>query len=151
MTDADTALTIVRRIDAPREIVWSAWTSPERLTRWWWPERFHTDYTVDPRVGGDYRFRTGEVPGMGVLNLTGRFEAVQPPELLRYTWRWEPSDEHQSRVSVEFLDRAGHTELRIRHAGFSTSEERENHVTGWNDCLDRLESYSRRLGPTTPS
>jgi uncharacterized protein YndB with AHSA1/START domain len=151
ITDADTALTIVRTIDAPREMVWSAWTSPERLTCWWWPQRFRTEYAVDLRVDGVYRFRTSEVPGIGVLNLTGRFEAVQPPQLLKYTWCWESSVERESRVSVEFLDRSGHTELRIHHVGLSTPEERENHVTGWNDCLDRLETYSRGVGPTTLS
>jgi uncharacterized protein YndB with AHSA1/START domain len=151
MTDTDTALTIVRTIHAPRETVWSAWTSPERLTRWWWPQRFHTEYAVDLRVDGVYRFRTSEVPGIGVLNLTGRFEAVQPPALLTYTWRWESSDEHESRVAVDFLDRVGRTELRVHHEGLSTSEERENHVTGWNDCLDRLEVYAREIGPISPS
>ncbi|HEY8685375.1 MAG TPA: SRPBCC domain-containing protein [Chloroflexota bacterium] len=151
MTDADTDLTVVRSFDAPREAVWSAWTSPEQLTRWWWPERFQTTYEVDLRVGGAYRFRTIEVPGIGVLNLTGRFETVQPSELLVYTWHWDSGDERESRVTVEFLDREKHTELRVHHVGFSTPEERDNHVTGWNDCLDRLEAFSGVFEPTTRS
>jgi len=145
MTDVDTALTVVRAIAAPREAVWHAWTDPEELARWWWPERFHTTYEVDLHPGGTYRFRTIDVPGMGVLDLIGHFETVQPPELLIYTWHWEGDDELDSRVTVEFLDHAGHTELQIRHEGLPTLEERANHVTGWNDCLDRLEEYKGPL------
>jgi uncharacterized protein YndB with AHSA1/START domain len=78
MTDGDTTLTVVRSIDAPRDGVWRAWTSPDELARWWWPERFHTTYEVDLQPGGAYRFRTIDVPGMGVLAVTGQFETVQP-------------------------------------------------------------------------
>jgi uncharacterized protein YndB with AHSA1/START domain len=89
MTNVDIALTIVRSVDAPREIVWSAWTGPEELAGWWWPERFHTTYQVDLREGGAYRFRTIDVAGMGVLAVTGQFETFEPPEFLVYTWRWK--------------------------------------------------------------
>ncbi len=142
MTNVDIALTIVRSVDAPREIVWSAWTGPEELAGWWWPERFHTTYQVDLREGGAYRFRTIDVAGMGVLAVTGQFETFEPPEFLVYTWRWEGSDDLESRVTVEFRDLAGRTELHIRHEGLPTAEERVNHAKGWNDCLDRLEGYS---------
>lgn len=152
MSDEATDLTIVRSIGAPREAVWSAWTTPRELACWWWPERFQTKYELDLRVDGMYRFRTSEVPGMGILDLTGRFESVQRPELLAYTWHWESSDEAESRVTVEFLDQGGRTELRIHHAGFSTPEERDNHVIGWNDCLDRLERYSgAEVNPPAPA
>lgn len=151
MTDGTPDFTIVRAIDAPRLAVWTAWTTPQGLARWWWPARFQTTYQVDLRVGGAYRFRTIEVPGMGVLDLTGRFESVQPPEFLAYTWRWDSSDEAESQVTVEFLDGGSRTELHIHHAGFSTAEERDNHVIGWNDCLDRLAASSDALEPPTPA
>lgn len=140
MTDGDSTLTIVRFLDGSREAVWDAWTNPEELAHWWWPEHFGTTYEVDLRVGGAYRFRTTDYPGMGIIAVTGQFERIQPPELLVYTWRWEGGDDPESRVTVEFLERAGRTELRLHHAGLSTPEERGNHDKGWNDCLDRLEA-----------
>jgi uncharacterized protein YndB with AHSA1/START domain len=146
MPDVDTTLTVVRVIPATREMVWNAWTTPQELARWWWPERFQTTYTVDLHPGRNYSFRTTDVPGMGVLALSGQFETVRPPEFLIYTWHWEGNDELDSRVSVEFLARADATEIHIRHEGLPTPEERENHITGWNDCLDRLEAYSRSEG-----
>src|SRR5947209_13612830 len=115
MNDTDTALTIVRTIPTTREIIWSAWTTPQELARWWWPERFQTTYLVDLHPGGRYRFRTAEVPGVGVLDLSGQFEAVQPPGSLTYTWHWEGNVELDSRITVEFLESAGSTELHIRH------------------------------------
>lgn len=143
IADAVSALTVVRSIDTPRERVWRAWTSPEELARWWWPERFNTTYEVDLQEGGAYHFYTVDVPGMGVLALAGRFVTVKPLEGLVYTWRWEGGDDFESRVTVEFLDLGGRTELHIRHEGLPTAEERENHITGWNDCLDRLETFTR--------
>jgi uncharacterized protein YndB with AHSA1/START domain len=138
MIEAESTLRIDRVFAAPRERVWSAWTEPERLARWWWPERFGTTYEVDLREGGAFRFHTLDLPPMGVLAVTGRFLEVRPPERLVYTWRWE-NEEHESRVTVELRDVGGHTALGILHEGLPGAEERDNHVTGWNDCLDRLE------------
>ncbi|HEX6507058.1 MAG TPA: SRPBCC domain-containing protein [Chloroflexota bacterium] len=139
MTDVDTVLTITRTVDAPAEVVWRLWTSPEDLASWWWPARFGTTYEVDLREGGSYRFYTRDLPDMGVLAVSGRYLLVRPPDLLMYTWRWEGGDEPESRVTVELVKRGGRTDLRIRHEGLTGVEERDNHIIGWNDCLDRLE------------
>ena len=140
----ETTLTIVRSLNMPRDLVWRAWTSADELAQWWWPERFHTMCEVDLRENGEYRFRTGDVAGMDRLAVTGRFETVTPGQLLVYTWCWEGSRDPDSRVTVEFLEKAGRTELHIRHEGLPSVAERKNHETGWNDCLDRLEQYTRR-------
>jgi uncharacterized protein YndB with AHSA1/START domain len=143
MTDVDTALTVVRLLDAPREIVWRSWTAPDYLRRWWWPARMGTTYEVDLREGGTYRFYTLDLPDMGTLAVHGTYLTVRPPDLLEYTWCWEGADEPESRVTVEFLDRGGRTELRLRHEDLLHPEERENYAAGWRDCLDRLEAYCR--------
>ena len=143
MTVDDTTLTVVRSLTVSRDAIWRAWTSADELARWWWPERFHTVCEVDLRENGEYRFHTADVPGMGRLAVTGRFETVTPRKLLVYTWCWEGSSDPETRVTVEFLDGSEGTELRIRHEGLPSVAERENHNTGWNDCLDRLEQYAR--------
>jgi uncharacterized protein YndB with AHSA1/START domain len=46
-------LVITRVFDAPRELVWNAWTEPERVKRWWGPEGFTAPFCrIDLRVGG---------------------------------------------------------------------------------------------------
>jgi uncharacterized protein YndB with AHSA1/START domain len=142
MTDGQDALRVTRIIDAPREEVWKAWTDPDVLARWWWPARFQTSYDVDLRVGGQYTFRTIDLPNIGVLAVTGTYLEVRRPGRLVYTWRWERQDEPPTRVMVDFVERGSQTELHIVHQGFATEEERENHVVGWSDCLDRLHALS---------
>src|ERR671918_316609 len=49
---------ITRVLDAPRELVWEAWTRPDRLARWWGPPGWSTDpasITLDVRPGGAFR------------------------------------------------------------------------------------------------
>ena len=51
-------LIITRIFDAPRELVWKAWTIPELAMRWWGPEGFTAPVTkIDLRVGGKYLYR----------------------------------------------------------------------------------------------
>ncbi|MDQ1261779.1 MAG: hypothetical protein QG575_960 [Euryarchaeota archaeon] len=56
MTNEDRIdLIITRFLDAPRELVWKAWTEPERLIRWWGPIGFTSPVSrIDLRVGGEY-------------------------------------------------------------------------------------------------
>jgi len=139
MTTDGTSLCVERTIDAPRERVWRTWTEPLGLSRWWWPERFRTTYEIDLHEGGAFRFRTEELKDIGVLSLAGKFFEIEPPERLAYTWNWEAGEEPQTSVRVEFRDRGDRTDVRVIHEGFETSDERDNHVQGWNDCLDRLQ------------
>ncbi len=55
---ADRELTVSRMIDAPRAMVFQAWTDPKQIARWWGPKGFTTvDYDIDVRPGGAYRLR----------------------------------------------------------------------------------------------
>jgi uncharacterized protein YndB with AHSA1/START domain len=139
--NSDTGLALSRTVPASKERVWTLWTDAGQLARWWWPERFGTRYHIDPSVGGSFRFTTDDVAPFGVLDLAGTFLDVERPSLLRYTWRWESDLGYESRVAVDFVDAGqGFTEIRLRHTGLKDGEDRDNHVTGWNDCLDRLEA-----------
>ncbi|MGH7204487.1 MAG: SRPBCC domain-containing protein, partial [Candidatus Levyibacteriota bacterium] len=56
MTDQK-GIEIVRVFNAPREMVWKAWTEPEMIKKWWGPEGFSApSIKVDLRVGGKYIF-----------------------------------------------------------------------------------------------
>ena len=137
--EPDADLTIVRAVPAAAEAVFRAWTDPTLLARWWWPARFRTIYQVDLRPGGRYRYRSVELPDIGVLDVSGAYLEVDPPRRLTYTWVWEGSDEPETRVTVVFgRQDTDYTELTLTHGPFTSAEVRANHIQGWNDCLDRL-------------
>jgi uncharacterized protein YndB with AHSA1/START domain len=99
---------IRRTINASAARVFEAWTQPEQLRRWWGPRPVMcSGAEVDLRVGGEYRIGN-LLPDGTVLWIAGRFEVVDSPERLAYTWEIEqkgmPSPE-RSRVTVRFEPR----------------------------------------------
>lgn len=130
----ETTLHVRRTFAAPRERVYRAWTDPTALASWWWP--WSPTIAIDLRPGGAHRF-TAEHPDVGELAVSGEFLEVDPPERLVYTFAWD-GDERGTQVAVEFRDLGEATEVTLRHTGFASAGERDNHGLGWNDCLDRL-------------
>src|SRR5665213_1909733 len=73
-----------RLIDAPRDLVWSVWTDPKHLSRWWGPDGFRTTTSrFEFKVGGVWRFVMQGPDGRDYDNRV-TFDQIVPPELLRY-------------------------------------------------------------------
>lgn len=142
-TKPEVTLRIQRTYAAPREKVFQAWTDPEALKQWWGPEGYATPSAeIDLRPGGRYRLGMKKLPDGDVFFLSGIFQEVRPPEKLVYTWRWEnQAGFPDTRVTVEFLERGGSTELLLVHELFKTEKDRDEHNKGWSGCLDRLGRY----------
>ena len=149
---SETTLRITRKLAAPRELVFKAWTQPEFLSKWW---GVRADYTtpiaeVDLRVGGKYRLGMQPPDQDHPLVIGGIFREVNPPEKLVYTWVWEPQlPETEIRsegnvapgetlVTVEFHDVDGQTEIVLTHQFFADQDMRDKHGHGWGGCLDQL-------------
>jgi uncharacterized protein YndB with AHSA1/START domain len=134
-------ITITRTYEAPRELLWRAWTVPEELAQWWGPPGWTTpvdSVTMDVRPGGDFRLSSisddgSEMPVVGVYR-----EVVEPERLVLD----EPAEHawHEGSVSVvTFTDVGdGRTEVAIRATIQTTDEMRENAERGMNATLDRL-------------
>ncbi len=133
------SLSVKRIIRATPEAVFAAWTQPELLRTWWRCESGWTTPVaeMDLKVGGKYRLGMQDPDKDDVYVVHGEFLDVVPPRKLVYTWEWESPTEHpgQSRVTVEFNDGAGGTELVITHEGFETESAADGHNIGWNACL----------------
>ena len=141
MTDtADRELTITRVFDAPRELVFRAWTDPRQLTRWWGPAGFSTpSVALEVMPGGAWRtcIRSGE-DGRDYWSY-GHYTEVAPPERLVLTFRWEDEDSPETLVTVSFDDQGGgKTRMTFRQAVFASVEERDEHEGGWSECFDDL-------------
>ena len=127
------AATIERIIPASRHRVWQALTTQE-LAGWFWPARFETTVDLDVRVGGAYRV---DGPGAGMA-VSGVFVAVDEPERLVQTWRWDGEDAETLVTFTLAETPEGGTALTIVHENFADEQECAQHTQGWNDCLDRL-------------
>jgi len=140
------AVAVRRRLRAPRERIYRAFTEPGDLVRWFSPSAdIGTEVLEhDLRVGGTYRLRF-TLPG-GVNNVVrGRFVELEPPERLAFTWTWEPPDPHagiETIVHVVLRGDADGTEVVVSHDRFPTNESRDRHDAGWTTTLDRLETLS---------
>jgi uncharacterized protein YndB with AHSA1/START domain len=127
-------LTEAALVAASPETVWHDWTDASALAEWIWPPRFETAVMIDAIPGGVWEVRS--VPAsMAVL---GQVVSLERPVALRLAWRWD-GDEHATDVDVSFEPAAdGATRVVVVHSGFPTAAERDDHVQGWTDCLDRL-------------
>lgn len=140
----DRTLTIVRNFDAPRELVFKAWSQPEQVVRWWGPKGFTTpSYRMDVRQGGSYRTVMRSPEGREHV-MRGRYREVVPPERLVMTFAWEDAEGrtgHETMVEVLFEDIAGRTRLTFRHGTFESSEACDQHLQGWTRFMESLADY----------
>jgi uncharacterized protein YndB with AHSA1/START domain len=141
---ANRELVVTRVIDAPRPLVFKAWTDPEQIAHWWGPKGFVTvDYEMDIRPGGAYRFHMRSADGT-VMRKRGIYREIVAPERLVFTFAWEEPDGrlgHELLITVTFEDLGLRTRLTLRQAGFETVEMRDSHITGWTSCLERFAEY----------
>jgi uncharacterized protein YndB with AHSA1/START domain len=132
-------LTIERRLTAARHDAWRAVTEPPLLASWFWPPSFATQATADVRVGGRFELTAPGAP-MDGFGVSGAYLVVEPPTRLDFSWRWHGEGQETS-VEIELSEADGWSLLVLRHGGFADEAERDQHIQGWNDCLDRLEAY----------
>src|SRR6516164_1264727 len=108
-------LVITRIFDAPRRLVFEAWTKPEHLARWQGAPRGFTVTTheVDFRPGGAYRLCMRSPDGIDHW-LQGVYREIVEPERLVFTHVWlnaEGKPGKETLVTITFTERGGKTEL----------------------------------------
>lgn len=142
-------LVITRRFEAPRELVFEAWTRAEHLARWWAPQ----DCTllsceVDVRPGGAWYRRMRSRDGREHVK-RGVYREIAAPERLVFTYLNEAADGScgpEMLVTVTFEEDAGGTRLTLRQTGFEAPAERDAHTGGWTSALGGLANYLAEAG-----
>lgn len=138
---------ITRLLNAPRELVWKAWTQPEHVKHWWGPNGFtNTIHEMEVKPGGVWRFMMHGPDGMDFPNKIV-FSEVLVNERLVYTHSSEDdNDPNRFHTTVTFEKQGDKTFLTMR-AVFATAEERDRVVKeygameGGNQTLARLADY----------
>jgi uncharacterized protein YndB with AHSA1/START domain len=153
-TTASTAegkLVIRREFDAPRELVWKAWTEPGQMKQW---QGSGEDMPVesvkaDLRVGGKFRIQLKRADGE-FFTAAGTYLEVKAPERLVFTWDWEKDgagaefgelEGNETRVTLEFRASGKRTQLVLTHEKFASNESRDRHVGGWKIWVGRLAKF----------
>ncbi|MBV9329549.1 MAG: SRPBCC domain-containing protein [Chloroflexi bacterium] len=136
-----------RVFDAPRELVFDMWTTPEHVALWWGPDGFtNTIEAMDVRPGGEWRFIMHGPDGVDYPNHIV-FREVVRPERLVYDHGSQADDEASFRGVVTFAQEdPTRTRLTMRTlfptAAVREMVEREYHAEeGGNQTLDRLGAY----------
>lgn len=142
---ADRVLKIERVFDAPRSLVFKAWTESEHIAKWWGPRGFTAKVLVnDLRPGGAYRIYM-QGPDADDHWTQGIYREVVPPERLVMVGSW--ADAHgkptrpETTLTLLFEDLGGKTRLTLHNAVFESVTARDMHNSGWTSALDCLGEY----------
>ncbi len=148
LTEQDRALVIKRVFDAPRDLVWKCWTTPEIAKQWWGPIEYPANYIdIDFRVGGTWRACLhGRDDGRDLWQ-GGVIKEIVPPRRLVYTFKWDADGERgiDTVVTVEFEEKDGKTLMHFHQSAFESLAERDGHGYGWGSTFDRFDIYLAQL------
>lgn len=148
-----TDLVIERIFNAPRALVWRAWTEPEHFMKWWGPKIFTCPIAeMDVRAGGKY-FWAMRWPDGRMNYSMGEFLEVDP--ITRITFSHNFADEHRNVVppsyygipgdfakdvttTVVLEDLGDKTKMTLYHRGMPAGEFSKMTTQGWNESFDKL-------------
>ena len=149
-TPTDTQILIAREFDAPRHLVYLAFTTPELVRRWWHANRAEiTDIEMDVRIGGRYRWAAKALSNGFAFDFHGEYQEVVPDERLVYTEIYSgfPDSVALNTATLEEKDGRTFVEILVQHP---SREARDGHIgsgmeEGMQEALQLLEDAVREL------
>ena len=146
---ADDQIHITREFDAPKHLVYKAWTTPELVRKWWAGHRGEmTVAEIDLRVGGTYRYAMVATGGYEVA-FHGEFKAIVPDERLVFTEIFEGMPDAGALETATFAEADGRTTLTLVMQ-LGSQEQRDMILAtgmegGMQEGLDLLEQVAVSL------
>ena len=152
------SVNVSRFIRAPRQRVFDAWVKPELRRRWWRTHRGEglSACEVDARVGGRYRMKqlgggcesADDNPKYEWI-MDGQFLEVDPPRKLVFTWNvnHDPPTVDE-RVTIEFHDVEGGTDVTLKHEGILSPVMRDGTEGGWTTHLKAIAELLEQENPS---
>ncbi len=143
-------LVITRIFDAPRELVFKAWTDPRHVAQWWGPKGFTNPVCeMDLRPGGALRI-VMRAPDGAEHPMRGVFREVVEPERLVFTNIAVDAQGNtllEGLTIVTFAEHGGKTKLTLHTSAAGVAAEAAQMLAGmaqgWTESLDRLEDRLR--------
>jgi uncharacterized protein YndB with AHSA1/START domain len=152
-TVAHPELTMTRVYDAPREVVFRAWTDPQGMARWWGPKYFTNPVCeMDVRPGGALLIHMQGPDGV-VYPMKGEFMEVVEPEKLVFTASALDDEAGEPQLvdltTITFEDLGGKTRLTVNavvtYASPAAAGALSGMEEGWSQSLDKLEDLLANL------
>jgi uncharacterized protein YndB with AHSA1/START domain len=147
-------MTITRVFDAPRELVWKAWTDPKYVKQWWGPKGFSAPVCqIDFRVGGKSLLCMKSPDGQEFWNAVEYHEIVPHEKIVSSMYFADPQGnkvdpatfgiEHESiegAYDVTLFEDLGNGQTKLTHIGNEPMESAKNsgQLEGWNQILDKV-------------
>ena len=146
---ADNQILITREFDAPKHLIYKAWTTPELVAQWWSGERGKvTSIEIDLRVGGRWRYVMVANEGSEVA-FHGEYREIVPNERIISTEIYEGMPDATAVDTMTLTDLDGVTllSLLVEH---DTKEHRDAHIEsgmegGLQEAMDKLERLVRSM------
>ena len=151
--DESKEIVITRVFDAPRELVFRAFTDAEHLKRWFSPKTFTTAFAeADARPGGIFRYCMRAPDGKEFWGCGAYRELVEPERIVYVDSFTDPDGnvvdatyygmgaDHpvESLVTITFEEQDGGTKVTLRHALGIHVPERTGAIQGWTEMLEKL-------------
>lgn len=155
-------LVIMHIFDAPLKTVWKAWTDPDILKYWWWPEGFTPFVSkMDFRVGGQHFSCVQSPEGQESCSKSVYQEIVEPERLVMINsfidkeGNTVPASYYglsqdfpmEMQIKVSFEEHNGKTRLILQNSnvGSVSDKARTDILQGWNESFDKLAIYLKNL------
>jgi len=151
--EAEREMVVRRRVRAPREVVFEAFTSAERLDRWWGPDGFRTTTSrFELRPGGRWIFVMHGPDGTDYPNQI-TWKEIVPPERLAYLHGSGEGDPESFDATITLVERGSETEVTLRavfptRARLELVRERYHAEEGGKQTLGRLAAFVERTRPS---
>jgi uncharacterized protein YndB with AHSA1/START domain len=144
---ADREIVLSRVFDAPRDLVFRAWTEPQHVPHWWGPKGFTTTtHHMDVRPGGEWRFVMHGPDGRDYPNRITYVEVAPPGRLVYRHGGGDDVEPVKFETTVTFEDVGGKTKLTLRMVFPSAAARDEvvkqyGAVEGGKQTLERLGEF----------
>ncbi len=152
--------TITREFDAPRELVYRAWTDCDHFMHWFAPREFTTSHcSIDPRPGGSWTSAMRSPEGNDFYS-SGTFVEIDEPSgfiidegfsdaqgnrVSAQEYGMSDDMPSEERMTVTLEEHAGRTRMTVRQSIPSDVAERNGAPQGWQETLDKLDAYLSEL------
>lgn len=154
-------MTVTRIFDAPRELVWKAWTDPKYVMQWWGPKEFTCPVCkMDFRVGGKFLYGMKSPDGQTFWN-AGEYHEIIPFEKIASSMYFADSEgnkvgaedygiEHEAidgACDVTLFEDLGDGRTKLTFIGNEPMESAKNsgQIEGWNQILDKVAAVVAEL------